>query len=131
MNEAKFIYSEGICKVNLPITFYTFKANMDERDALKEFIQSLDAVGSIFFNFETQKVLGLIATTRVINDIKPNATFEKVSQGLNFEDFSTNSKNSDLKLIEEMKYHWVFRKEEEFSTMGGFAFFIKHDATVK
>jgi hypothetical protein len=117
--------------VNLPITFYTFKANMDERDSLKDYITSLDGVGSIYFNFETQKVLGLIATTRVIKDIKPNATIEKVSQGVQFEDYSKNSKNSDLKLIEEMKYHWVFRQDEAESTMAGFTFFIKHDDTVK
>lgn len=88
-------------------------------------------MGSFYFNFETQKALGLIATTRVIEDIKPNAHIEKVSQGLTFEDFSKNSRNSDRRLIEEMKYHWIYRPEEEFSTMGGFQFFIKHDATLK
>jgi hypothetical protein len=54
-----------------------------------------------------------------------------VSQGLTFEDYSKNSRNSDRRLIEEMKYHWIYRPEEEFSTMGGFQFFIKHDATLK
>ena len=63
----------------MPVTFYTFKADMDERDSLINFIQSLDAVGSLFFNFETQKVLGLFATTRIIKDIKPNAIIEEVS----------------------------------------------------
>ncbi len=78
-NQARFIYSQGICKVGLPITFYTFKANMEEKEALLEFIQSLDAVGSFYFNYETQKALGLIATTQVIKDFKPNAHIEKVS----------------------------------------------------
>lgn len=69
---------------------------MDEREALKSFITSLDGVGSIYFNFETQKVLGMFATTRVIHDIKPNAEIVKVSTGLNYEDYSSNSKGSDF-----------------------------------
>ena len=52
---------------------------MEEKEALLEFIQSLDAVGSFYFNYETQKALGLIATTQIIKDFKPNAKIEKVS----------------------------------------------------
>jgi hypothetical protein len=51
--EAQFIYKEGFCKVEMAITFYSFKAEMHEREAIKNFLVSLDAVGSIFFNFET------------------------------------------------------------------------------
>ncbi len=83
----------------MPVTFYSFKADMHERDELKKFIASLDGVGSIYFNFEIQKVWGLFATTRLINDIKPNAVIENVSKGLNYENYSSNSKDSDFELI--------------------------------
>jgi hypothetical protein len=59
-----------------------------------------------------------------MGDIKPNAIFEKVSKGLNFEDFSKNKKGRDDDLINEIKFHWILRPDHP--TMANYAFFIKH-----
>ena len=53
---------------------------------MKDFIRSIDAVGSLYFDFETQKTIGLIATLSKL-DKDTELKIEEVCPKIDFKNY--------------------------------------------
>ena len=94
---------------------------------MKEFIQQKDAVGSLYFDFETQKTFGMIATNFELKEDKNvDIKIEKVIPRVHFEAEGKKDKEAENNLIEKIKLHWILRPEDANTTMVNFLFFLKH-----